>query len=350
MKPFISVIMPAYNAKDQIENAISSIKSQTMEHWELIVVDDCSTDDTPDVVEEWCSKDPRIILIRLDENRGPGYAKNCGLSKAAGKYITFLDADDWVDKDAFAVLSDDKKENVDVVIAGYCRDICDARNNVLESNIIHTSEKEMFDNSQIIRSIVDLDQERLFSFAWNKLYKTELIRENNIQFSNKKFGEDYDFNISYFPHCQSMRVLDYAFYHYIKQNSESLTEKYVNDFFEINRDRFEKMCDLMIKYDCFNGQTRAGIMTLYIKHVLSAIARLYDKRGNITNRERYRRVRYMLSDPMSVDVCRYARGKKKNEKVCNAIFKTKLVLINLIFGRALWLMQTRGKHIYEKIK
>ena len=350
MKPFISVIMPAYNAKDQIENAISSIKSQTMEHWELIVVDDSSTDDTPDVVEEWCSKDPRIILIRLDENRGPGYAKNCGLSKAAGTYITFIDADDWLDKDAFAVLSDNEKENADVVIAGYYRDICDAGNNVLESNIVHASAKRLCDTRQIIRSIVDLDQERLFSFAWNKLYKTELIRENNIRFSDKKFGEDYDFNISYFPHCQSMRVLDYAFYHYIKQNSESLTEKYVNDFFEINRDRFEKMRDLITKYDCFNGQIRAKIMNLYIKHVLSATARLYDKRGHISRNERVRRVKYMLNEEMSVDAIQYAKATCKSEKVCNAVFKFNRVSVVLIFGRILWFVQTKGKKIYEKVK
>lgn len=350
MNPFISIIMPVYNSANQVETAISSIVAQSMSNWELLVIDDSSTDHTVDIVDKWTHKDQRITLIKLETNSGPGHAKNIGLNRAAGKYVTFCDSDDWIDKDAFAILSSDEKEDSDVVVAGYYRDICDSKNNVLESNSVQMQTWYCDQKKDVIRSIAVLDQKRLFSFAVNKLYKTELIKKKNICFSDKKFGEDYDFNISFFAHCSSIRVLDKSFYHYIKQNNESLTERFIPDFYEINRDRFEKMCKLIDEFGCYSGQTRAIIMNLYIKHVLAAIARLYDKRGGISKHERYIRVKSMLNDKMSIEAVKYARSTRISERICNIVFKTRLVFANLLFGHILWFMQTRGKKIYERIK
>ena len=350
MKPFVTVIMPAYNAENQIDRIISSIIDQTMENWELFIIDDCSTDGTVDKINKWVEKDKRISLIELKVNAGPGHAKNLGLSKATGKYITFCDADDWIEKDAFAAMSQNEKEDADVIVAGYYRDLCDSNNNMVERNLICVSPWQTDKKKEIIQGVVTLDRARLFSFAWNKLYKTELVKKNTICFSDKKFGEDYDFNLTFFTHCESIEVLNKAFYHYIKQNSESLTERFVPDFYEINKERFEKMCDLMRMFKCYSGQTRSAIMNLYIKHVLSAIARLYDKRGHVSGVERRHRVRYMLNERISKDALQYSKATCRSEKICNAVFKTNCVSILLFFGWGLWIVQTKGKKIYEKVK
>lgn len=350
MKPFVSIIMPAYNAETRIDTAISSIVAQTMPSWELLVVDDCSTDKTADIVNKWIQIDKRISLIRLEKNSGPGYAKNLGMSKASGTYITFCDSDDWLDRDAFAVLSNYGKETSDVIVAGYYRDICDEENKVLERNPVKAEGWESNRKNEVIRGIVALDKVRLFSFAWNKFYRSELIRKHRICFSDKKFGEDYDFNISFFSYCESIRVLEQAFYHYIKQDKESLTERFVEDFYEINRERFEKMCALMVESGCFDPQIRSTIMNLYIKHVLAAVARLHDDRGKLKRTDKVRRVKSMMGDELAKEAAHYAKATCKSELICNAVFKTKCVPLMLLCGRLLWFVQTRGKKLYEKIK
>ena len=350
MEPFISIIMPAYNAENRIDTAISSIAAQTMPSWELLIVDDCSTDKTADIVNKWAQDDKRISLITLEQNSGPGYAKNLGMSKASGTYITFCDSDDWLDKDAFAILSNYGKETSDAIVAGYYRDICDMENKVLERNPVQAEAWECNQKNEIIKGIVALDKARLFSFAWNKLYRSEVIRKHKICFSDKKFGEDYDFNIDFFSHCESIKVLDQTFYHYIKQDKESLTEKFVENFYEINRERFEKMCALMVKAGCFDPQIRSIIMNLYIKHILAAVARLHDVRGNLKEVDKVRRVKSMIGDKMSKAAVHYAKATCKSEMICNAVFKTKFVPLILLFGRLLWFVQTRGKKLYEKIK
>jgi len=91
----VSVIMPSYNAADLVEHTIKSVLSQTYENWELLVVDDCSNDNTRDVVNRLVENDARIRLIALDENNGaPAAPRNIGIQEAKGKWVAFLDADD----------------------------------------------------------------------------------------------------------------------------------------------------------------------------------------------------------------------------------------------------------------
>ncbi|QED39128.1 glycosyltransferase family 2 protein [Antarcticibacterium arcticum] len=95
--PLVSVIMPAYNTSNFIAEAIDSVIKQTWAHWELIIIDDVSTDDTVEVVNSFSAKEDRIHLIKNLSNKGPGVARNLGIEKAKGSFIAFLDSDDqWL--------------------------------------------------------------------------------------------------------------------------------------------------------------------------------------------------------------------------------------------------------------
>ncbi len=94
MTPLVSIIMPAYNAENFIVQAILSIQNQTFSNWELIIVDDVSTDTTVEIIKHACAKDTRITFEKLTKNSGTGVARNAALQKARGRYIAFLDADD----------------------------------------------------------------------------------------------------------------------------------------------------------------------------------------------------------------------------------------------------------------
>lgn len=347
--PKVSIIMPVFNCEQDVKGAIESIQRLMLREWELIVIDDCSSDNTYSVVNEYVLLDSRIKLYKQSQNAGPGAAKNLGLKCAQGEYITFCDSDDWIEADAYNYLMENDTVNRDVYVFGYFRDIYNVDGDVIESNLVKTEKTECFNRKEIIFRIPTLDQNRVFSFAWNKLYKRELIENNDVKFSNKKFGEDYDFNIEFFKYANSMYVSEKGYYHYIKKSTESLTERYVPDFFEINNNRFLRMKNLMKMEDCYD-QTKELILTAYIKHVLAAVARLYDKRGNLTFKSRVEKTKYMLADNLSKEARIYAKSNGIGSKVCNAVFKTNCVLIVLLFGYALWIMQTKGKKFFERIK
>ncbi|WP_067841028.1 glycosyltransferase family 2 protein [Amphibacillus sediminis] len=93
-KSMVSVITPSFNAEATIENTINSVLNQTYENWEMIIIDDASTDDTVTIVEKYMNKDKRVKLIKHHRNKGAAHARNSGLEKAIGQFVAFLDSDD----------------------------------------------------------------------------------------------------------------------------------------------------------------------------------------------------------------------------------------------------------------
>ncbi|MFH6965996.1 glycosyltransferase family 2 protein [Flavobacterium sp. FlaQc-28] len=94
MKDLVSILTPTFNAEKFIRATIKSVQEQTYENWEMILVDDASTDNTVSIIEDFAQRDNRIKLFKFSENRGNGFARNAALDKATGKYIAYLDADD----------------------------------------------------------------------------------------------------------------------------------------------------------------------------------------------------------------------------------------------------------------
>ena len=94
MKGLVSILTPTFNAEKFIRATIKSVQEQTYENWEMILVDDASTDNTVSIIEDFAQRDNRIKLFKFSENRGNGFARNAALNKATGKYIAYLDADD----------------------------------------------------------------------------------------------------------------------------------------------------------------------------------------------------------------------------------------------------------------
>lgn len=113
MEQLISIIMPAYNAKKYISDSIKSVLNQTYSNWELIVIDDCSTDDTSIIIKEYCKRDYRIKYIKQSKNSGAACARNKGIKEANGTYIAFLDSDDlWYSNKLELQVSFMKREDI----------------------------------------------------------------------------------------------------------------------------------------------------------------------------------------------------------------------------------------------
>ena len=119
-KPRVSVIMPGYNCEKYIGAAIGSVQNQTMGDWELIVVDDCSQDDTCRIVEELAASDARIRLVRNEKNMGPAGSRNRGLDLAAGQFVALLDSDDlWRPEKLEKQLRLAEEKKADIVYCSY---------------------------------------------------------------------------------------------------------------------------------------------------------------------------------------------------------------------------------------
>lgn len=212
--------MPVYNCQHLLHKGINSILSQTYTNWELIIVDDGSTDDSGKRAEEFSIQDDRIKVIHKT-NGGPSGARNVGLKAATGEYIYFIDSDDELLPNGLNLMLNEMiKNKTDWVIAGY---------NIINENAVNKVYLPAINNGNIQSGelFLTLFNKMLINSLWNKLYKKEKI----IALFNEdiKWGEDLEFNLNYIKNINSFTLISecvYNYFIYINQNSlTSMSQK-----------------------------------------------------------------------------------------------------------------------------
>lgn len=200
----ISVILPIYQVEKYVGKCITSILNQSLRDFELIIIDNASRDRSMEIVEKCIEKSDfpkdNIKILRLKENAGPGGARNRGLDVAEGKYICFIDSDDYIDKDYIETLyTSIESLSSDMVFAGY-------RNVTSDGKVISEIH---FGN--ISRSL----EYFRFGVPWGRIIKREIIEKGNIRFPEKRLGEDVSFLFLICANCKSIQGIPYVGYNYI---------------------------------------------------------------------------------------------------------------------------------------
>ncbi len=224
MKPKVSVIVPIYNVEKYLERCIESIINQTLEEIEIILVNDGSTDKSGEIAEKYASNDKRIKVI-YQENKGQAQARNRGVDIANGKYIGFVDSDDWIDLNMYEKLY--KKVNKEMADIGVCsRRGCDEQGNVGHEKIVEDNQIFNFTSGISEYIVKHLFYPHTVS-ACNKLYSADLIKKNNIKFKSvdEVGSEDALFNYCILLNCNKVITVNDIFYNAVERKG-STTRRY----------------------------------------------------------------------------------------------------------------------------
>lgn len=217
MDDLISIIVPVYNVAPYIEASLDSVLAQTHTNWELILVDDGSTDGTGSVCDHYAERDSRIHVIHK-ENGGAADARNTGLDEAHGRYITFLDGDDYLSRDMMACLLEALvREDADLSICNYITVQGRAggrapREDIISAGVITGAEAVMrtFGDGSIP-----------YVVPWNKLYKHELWE--GIRFPSGQIREDEFVAHRIFARCRRVALIEDALYYYTQRSDSAMT-------------------------------------------------------------------------------------------------------------------------------
>lgn len=217
----ISVIVAAYNIEAYIERGVRSICGQTYRHLEIIVVDDGSTDATGRILDELAEEDSRIQVIH-EKNGGLAHARNAGIAKAKGRYIGFVDGDDWIDPDMYEKLfSAMQDRQADLAVCRY-RQI--SRTRTLDQSVDRAM---VFEGQEALAVYVEEREEfAIQNAAWNKLYRKELLAGN--LFPEGRWYEDIVFATKALARAGRCIYLDIALYNYIIDREESIMNCRIN--------------------------------------------------------------------------------------------------------------------------
>lgn len=190
----ISIIIPVYNSEKFIDRCLTSILNQTYKDYEIILINDGSTDSSLQILRKY-EKNYDFVKVYSQKNHGISYTRNKGIDKAKGEYIIFIDNDDWIDKDYLEkYINYIEENNFDIVCGGYKRT---------------TNTDVLFE-----KNITSLDDVYKYLAPWAKIYKKSIIKDNNIKFLDFSIGEDVYFNILYYDKIKNFGIINYNGYNW----------------------------------------------------------------------------------------------------------------------------------------
>ena len=315
--PLISIIVPVYNVEKYLKRCIDSILNQTFKDFELILVNDGSTDNCENICKEYIIKDRRVKYF-YQNNKGVSEARNLGIENSCGNYIQFIDADDYIDKNFLEVAVNRlKNDNSDIVFVGFYN----------EYNNGDIYKKKYYNKSIISDNVkyycLDLYRKDLFGYTWCKVFKNSIIKKFNLKFNkNMNYCEDELFTCEYCKYVQRISIENSPLYHYINYegNRDNLSNKKKNEIF--NRDKlFNSWFELLGNYDeeYLGNKAYTTIKFLYFNEVWS------DKSYKIRKDN--------INKIKQTSIMKYANSNKtlKKKIIVKCIKYESIVLFKLLF-------------------
>lgn len=237
--PKVSIIMPVYNAEKYVSEAIESVINQSYPDWELLIVDDGSSDRSPEIIDAYSRKDARIKSFHK-KNEGVSMARNFALNRIHGKYVTFIDSDDVYHADRLDRMLRvfELHPDCDIVFSRHAEFVGDWT----PSEAGSAGEIEIIDDGILVHVISDSKHH----LVWNSMICSDIAKKE--RFAKLRFAEDYCYIRDCAFNCRKMAVLNDVLYSYRRDNENAMTshffsEKYVPDYMELVKNTFHFCSD-----------------------------------------------------------------------------------------------------------
>lgn len=290
MQKKLSILIPVYNTGEYLRPCLDSVLAQTLQEWELLLIDDGSADESGAICDEYAAKDSRIRVIHK-ENEGVSAARNLGLELAEGEYVGFVDSDDRIEPEMFEQLYRSAQvRSADIVI-------CDAVTMYGNSRTKADTITRLKQSVWISRN--EWKPELLMEMAgsvWRCIYRRELLQQNGIWFPvGLRFSEDRIFNLYAMGYANGVEYCKKPFYLRLMRE-DSAVHKFYPDYFDIVKDaaaRTEKaVADAWENEEAF----QTAYLAQFVGGALAAVNNYFYRTSTLPHRERLDKVRELCGD------------------------------------------------------
>lgn len=344
----ISIIMPVYGVEKYVGKAIESIQAQTLKEFELFAVDDGTKDSSGKICDEYAAKDPRIKVIHK-ENGGAPSARNVAIPQAKGKYMYFMDSDDWAEptmlEDMYNLA---EKHNAQYVVTGYYID-------TYYSDTEFVSQ-EQFQPDEVFATQADFRKNayRLFDSnllytPWNKLFLSSYIHENGLLFPNT-FWDDFPFNLSVIRGVEKVVVSSKKYYHFMRARAESETAKYRPEMYAKREEEHGWMTDLYKEWGIDDENSREFLARRYIERFIGCVENITNPDCKMSKKEKRAEIKKMLSNPNVKESLKYAKSNSSYMKIMLIPYKMNSALLVYTESKIITFVKRRFTKLFTKLK
>ena len=330
MKPDITIIAPVYNVAEYLQKSIESVCKQTLKNIELILVDDGSTDASPMLLDKLAVKDQRIKVIH-QINSGAAKARNNGIKHANGKYLYFLDPDDWLEKDMLQQMFEFAEKNeLQLVITGFTNEYFEKNQyfsvpNTMPTQIYRTQKEFRYNAHKYLNNT-------FLAVPWNKLYLAEYIKKGNLIFPTIKW-DDLHFNMEVIRNIESVGILNSSKYHFFRSRPGSETTKVFNDkLFMARKSQFEHILSVYHFWNLSDSQIMSEVYYYYELRMIQLTQEITDQKGLNLVRKR-KLVSDVLNDDLTIRAFHNNGKRNRRLKLLLVPYKNRWVLMTICFGK-----------------
>lgn len=349
--PFFSVVMPVYQVEEYIHQAVDSVLNQTFQDFELILVDDCSTDASSNIMDDYEKRDYRVRTIRHDTNMGLSAARNTGIEHAQGKYILFWDSDDEVDSEILEEIYNSIQINpAQLVVYGLVEEFYNKEKKLIHAAVIKPEGALLKDPVEIHHVVIKLETLTLYGYAWNKCYHLEYLKEQRIRFEPIKMIEDIKFNVMFCQNIERMNVLHIAPYHYKKRVNNSLTRAYLPDYYSLHRERIRLVFEQYQRWGMCSDEVKKELGGRFVRYIYSTLERNCDRRQGLNNTKRRNWLVQLYKDELYKELIPYADSHKLILKVMYRLIQNQNTMFCLICGRIIYIVKNKLPGFFVRLQ
>ncbi len=343
----VSIIFPIYNVKNYLKKSVNSIRKQTLKNIEIILVDDGSKDGSDKLVDKFAKKDKRIINLH-QKNSGAAAARNFGMSKAKGKYLYFMDPDDWVQKDYLKKMYlKSQKTQAQLLISGFTN-VYATKNKTFTTK---TLPKEIFysNPTSFRKNAYKYFNNSLLAVPWNKLYLNTYIQKKNLKFPNTGW-DDLHFNLEVIRNIQSVDIVRDASYHFIRERPGSETTKVFNhSLFDKRKSQFNHILEI---YKDWNIKDSKSIQTIYFYYESRLVEAIQETSGDHSRsyKNKILTINSILNDPLTLQAIKKGKGNSALIKLCLMPMKMRSAFLSFFVGKSISIVKLRFQKIFYILK
>ena len=343
----ISIIVSIYNTYNYLEQCVKSLREQSYGEFEVLLIDDGSTDASLGLCQRLAAEDKRIKVF-TKSNGGLSDARNYGINKAQGEYLLFLDSDDWFESNMLELyVKQVEKYPYDVVVQGFTIDFEEQGESYKNTFDIDS----FYVLNEIQNGILRIESLGLLNSSCNKLYRKSIILENSLKFSvGKEPAEDLLFNCQYFSYVQSIACLTTASYHYVKRNVQTLTVKYIPAYDEKILEYHEARKELYTKKLMPEKQKELLLSNSLATYTLTAFSNIYRNNSPLNFKERSVIIRKLYQNTHVIKAVLSSEYSNFFLKLLGILAKTQNVLLTNIIFTALYACRYRFERVYLRLR
>lgn len=319
--PYISIIVPIYNVIKFIDRGIAQLLSQSYTNYEIILIDDGSTDGSGEKCDNFAQKDSRIRVFH-QQNLGSGVARNLGILNAYGKYIWFYDVDDTIAPNLLDKCIDNLREDTEVLIFSYTEvnNVFNTRSSFKLKNHTYLSNIEIRNN--YIEELSGLKFNN--GFVWNKIYNRQFLVDNNIIFKDLLIQQDEVFNIIVYRYANNITTLPDNLYTYHIYNAGNTRSNFIKNRFEIYCTVHQHFIDLYNYWNLNSNKFLIYIYTRFLNAIITCLTyNCYHKNTKFNRQERLNYISRILNSDKTTDCIKQldVLGYKPQHRITKKYYK-----------------------------